>query len=293
MILNRPSEGLLSVLLVLRKAIVAFGPMPTERLLALVAPASATDEEPTKGAAAKTLNRWVQLGFFNREGGIVSLASPFDGPTATIEDLRTELLKLVLAGQNNADLHEGAGDRTSSGASDFTRAVAWALMQDPYELSAEPDLERFARSQLVAPDIFTNDTRRLGFDDWAHFLGFALPIGSGRTINPARAIRPHVQEILKHNKEVPVRQFVALLAEAVPVIDRGTYWLAVLKQTTKPRRLLESQEVSPCLTLGLRQLEHEGSLYIHKRSDAQEQMVLLGRKDRPLQTVTHVSRGDA
>ena len=63
-ILNRPSDGLLSVLLALRRAVLAYGPRPDSELIELVAPSSVVTEGKPD-LARKTLNRWKQLGFFD------------------------------------------------------------------------------------------------------------------------------------------------------------------------------------------------------------------------------------
>ena len=89
-ILNEPSDGTLSVLLALRGALRAYGPMPSDRLLSLCAPetVSVGDERPRF-----TLQRWIQLGAFVEEGGEIRLASELDSETTDeLASLRTTLL---------------------------------------------------------------------------------------------------------------------------------------------------------------------------------------------------------
>jgi len=63
-VLNRPSDGLASVLLALHRAVVAFGPNSEPDLISLVAPpAMLADAKPEM--ARRTLTRWLQLGFFS------------------------------------------------------------------------------------------------------------------------------------------------------------------------------------------------------------------------------------
>src|SRR5205823_8786976 len=72
-ILNRPSDGLLSVLLALHRGVLAYGPQSEGALLDLVAPSSVVpDGKPDM--ARKTLTRWKQLGFFSSDtDGVITL----------------------------------------------------------------------------------------------------------------------------------------------------------------------------------------------------------------------------
>ena len=70
-ILNRPSDGLLSVLLALHRGVLAYGPQSEAALLDLVAPSTVVpDGKPDM--ARKSLTRWTQLGFFSSEPTVSS-----------------------------------------------------------------------------------------------------------------------------------------------------------------------------------------------------------------------------
>src|SRR5438876_1204804 len=90
-ILNRPSDGLLSVLLVLRRALLAYAPMSRERLLELCAPEALVPRDtPSKTMIWKTLHRWLQLGFFRQDKEAIQLASEFERiPLDDVESVRT------------------------------------------------------------------------------------------------------------------------------------------------------------------------------------------------------------
>src|SRR5689334_20949463 len=123
-ILNRPSDGLLSVLIALRNALIAYGPQPEGRLLELTAPASVvTDGKPDM--ARKTLTRWKQLGFFEQVDGSVTLSHSISAvPVDDLDGLRKAVLRLVLSPENNALLTgEGKEEAESSKAADLTRAL--------------------------------------------------------------------------------------------------------------------------------------------------------------------------
>src|SRR5580700_8916762 len=96
-ILNRPSDGLLSVLLALQRALIACGAQPEADLLELVAPPSVVpDGKPDM--ARKTLTRWKQLGFFIQIGDLIGLSPTIATITADdLDSLRAAVLRLVLA----------------------------------------------------------------------------------------------------------------------------------------------------------------------------------------------------
>src|SRR5690348_13647215 len=101
-ILNRPSDGLVSVLIALHRAILAFGAQTESDLLELVAPESVVpDGKPKPDLAKKTLARWKQLGFFVEDDGRVKLGARIASISANDSDsLRAAILRMVLAPEN-------------------------------------------------------------------------------------------------------------------------------------------------------------------------------------------------
>lgn len=98
-ILNRPSDGLLTVLLALRRAVLAYGPQSDSDLIELVAPSSVVPEGKPD-LTKKTLSRWKQLGFFDDVDGVVHLNSAIASiGSDDLPGLRAVVLRLVLAGQ--------------------------------------------------------------------------------------------------------------------------------------------------------------------------------------------------
>lgn len=162
MILNLASDGVLSVLLALRRAVLAYGPMPRQRLLDLCTPVSlrqgagaaeppeAGEGEPGEGAterasnaiqtsAHRTLTRWRQAGLFmeaDDQAQTISLAPGFDDPGLESSDLgpvRTAIRRLVLHPKNNLDIVASTTKSEVAGVcGDFTRALSWVLAQDVY-----------------------------------------------------------------------------------------------------------------------------------------------------------------
>lgn len=292
-ILNRPSDGLLSVLLALRRALLAYGPLSDSDLLDLAAPSSVVPEGKPD-LAKKTLSRWKQLGFFREIDGIVQLSQPVaDVACDDLDGLRKAILRLVLAPENNpAFVMDDEEDYEASKASDCTRAIAWTLAQDPYVFPAKykGGVESLQDAQGVKPRPFANDTRWAGFAEWATFLGIGW--SSTRTSfvpDPAFAVRSALQDVFGDSNEISQADFLARLADLLPVIDGGRYRVAVESQIARQWRDPLTTEISPSLSAALLRLEASGELRIEARSDA-PQRTLRGRLGRELRPVSHLVR---
>jgi hypothetical protein len=289
-ILNRASDGLLSVLVALRNALVAYGPQAEGRLLELAAPASVvTDGKPDM--AKKTLTRWKQLGFFDQVDGSVALTDSISAVAVDdLDGLRRVVLRLVLSPENNTALTgEGKEEAESSNAADLTRALAWALAQDPFSFPAvyKDGVEVLQHSQGIRPPVFVNDTRWQGFAEWAVFVGVAW-VGSKVFVpSPAFAVRSMLKEVFRGVKELPHADFFERLAICLPIVDGGKYRELVERQVAAPWRKQLVNEISPTLSSALLTLEAEGTLRLEQRSDASARM-LIGRTGRELRSLSHV-----
>ncbi|HMI82570.1 MAG TPA: protein DpdG [Polyangiaceae bacterium] len=291
-ILNRPSDGLLSVLLALRRALVAYGPQSESRLVELCAPTSVVpDGKPDM--ARKTLTRWKQLGFFHEADGELLLHPTVAAiEVEDIDALRSAVLRLVLAPENNPALSgESGDDNEKSKASDYTFAAAWALTQDPYSFPAKykGGVESLQAAQVVEPRPFANDTRWAGFAEWASFLGIAWSAKVGLVLDSAFAVRFAIQDVFVGTVELPQDEFLTRLSDVLPVLDGGRYQLAVQSQIGRPWRTQRTNQISPCLSAAMLTLEARGDLRLEARSDA-PQRILLGREGRELRPVSHVVR---
>jgi hypothetical protein len=291
-ILNRPSDGLLSVLIALRSGLLAYGPQPETELLELVAPASVVaDGKPDM--AKKTLTRWKQLSFFQETRGAVSLSPSIASIAADDTDgLRAAILRIVLAPENNPRLQAGDGeDDEKSMASDCSWALAWVLAQDPYSFPlVYAGVELLQSRQEVSPRVFANDTRWQGLVEWAVFLGAGFTsTRSGLTLCPAFAVRTYLDEVFQTATELGQAEFFLRLAEALPIVDGGQYRMIVEAQTARPWRSLRPSEVSPSLSAALQALEAAGTLRLEMRSDAPTR-TLLGREGAEVHGITHIIR---
>jgi hypothetical protein len=293
-LLNRPGDGLLSILLALRRAILAFGPQTDAALLKLCAPASVVpDGKPDM--ARRTLNRWKQIGFFREKDDLVEIGAEITGiAPEDLDGLRAAVLRLVLAPENNPAFAATAPEDDASRASDWTRAAAWALAQDPYSFpSTHKAVEALQDGQGVEPRPFVNDTRWQGFVEWAAFLGVGWTASKvGLVPDPAFAVRALLDDAFLGVAELSQDIFLARLAEALPIVDGGKYRVAVESETSRPWRASRQNEVSPCLSAALLTLEARSDIRLELRSDA-PQKVLLGRGGREIRAISHIVRGVA
>jgi hypothetical protein len=291
-ILNRPNDGLVSVLVALRNGLHSYGPMADDELLELVSPSTLGSRDMAK----RTLSRWKQLGvFIVNQKGRTTLAPQISA--LSVEDIdvfRRAILDCVQEPENNPDLVGNQDDeQEASIASDLTRALSWALAQDPYTFPPSyPGVESLQNEQGVIPRIFINDTRWYGFVEWALFLGFCTPKQHGGVmLNPAFAMRAVTPRIIS-SSELGVHDFISGVSQALPVLDGGTYRRVVEGQIARSWRTVMAHELSPALSLALLTLEAEGLFQMEMRSDAPS-LVLLGRGGREIRPISHIVLGES
>jgi hypothetical protein len=293
-ILNRASDGLLSVLLALRRAILAYGPQSEQDLLELVAPRSVTPDGKSE-MARMTLRRWRQLGFFAEHDGRTGLESTVEEIAVDdLDGLRRVVLRLLMSQANNVDVATGDDDSAErSKASDFARALSWVLAQDPYgfpgHYRGDKGVEALQDGQGVEPRPFINDTRWNGFAEWAPFVGAGYQSKSGLIPVPTFAVDTFLDELFSGVQELTERSFFDLLATLLPVVDGGKARLAIDEQIARPWRVLSARDVSPTLSAALLELEAAGTLRLESRSDAPTR-ILTGRPGREPRPLTHLIR---
>lgn len=290
-VLNRPSDGLLSVLIALRSTLLAFGPLSADRLIALTAPPSAVG---AGDMARKTLLRWTQLGMFIDAGESIALAPTLHSvPPHDLDGLRRALLRLVLSHNNNPGFDQPTVDASNERplSSDFTRAACWVLAQDPYSLEAtHASIEALQNVQRVTPVPFVNDTRWAGFIEWALFLGLAWR-APRLVVDPYFAVASALPDVFTSERTVPADAFLARVAAVLPIVDRGRYRSHVDATIGVPARPLGDNDVSMTLSAALLHLEASGVIRLETRSDAPTRS-LLGRRGKALRQISHVTLMD-
>ena len=300
-ILNRPSDGNLSVLVALTRCSAALGSMPKSKLLDLCCPRSLSDIK--QDMATKTLTTWIGLELFAvSEKDEVKIRDEYRSSLKKSDSHRTLLAEvvrnIVLAKENN----QRFWDKEENKAADFCRAAAWMLAQDIYAFcpNSYSQVEPKALEQASSGDaiFFQNDTRWTGYVSWSTFLGFGRSdsgkASGGYIIDPTPALRQPAIDLLPQKEEVAINEFLDGLARAVPVIDGGDYRLMVEEKLRKERwKAPATGELSTSLSRALLRLRNAGEIRLESLSDAQGQAKLIGRDNRVIQAITHVRRGEA
>ena len=300
-ILNRPSDGLVSVLVAIVRSSVLLGAMPRSKLLDVCSPRSLGDGK--QDMATKTLNRWIELGLFTvSEKDEVKVAEEYRGKlrktNATADSIADVVREIVLSPVNNMNFWSDEENRSA----DFSRAVCWMLAQDIHQFvpTSYSQVEPKALEQANSADVilFQNDTRWSGYVSWATFLGFGRSdsgkASGGFITDPTLAIIGAVQSLLPKKKDVAIKDFLDGLSDSLPVLDGGDYRQKV-EGKLRPEKWKPpaSNDVSSSLSRALLRLRSQGILRLEKRSDSDAQVRLVSRDGSPVQSVTHIKRGDA
>ncbi len=100
--------------------------------------------------------------------------------------------------------------------------------------------------------------------------------------------------LLPPKNDVPIREFLDELAEAIPILDGGRFRVEVESKLRPEKwKAPASEAVSTSLSRALLRLQASGILRFDNRSDSESRVNLIGRAGRTVQPVTHVLLGDA
>jgi hypothetical protein len=294
-LLNLTNDGKRGVLVAIYRLLLGEKSMERERLLALCAPDGLSDKKHTR----ETLNTWVELGLFERsEDDRISIQ-----PVMSSKERREELLpqfarQRVLAEENNRRFWEVEKSRSA----DFTRAVGWLLAQDVYEAeyASWDTVEAAIKRQTPQNESFfgKNDTRWNGLKAWAPFLGFAwtskYPRSGALIVDPTDAFRDALPEIFGKRVTLATDEFLAALADALPVLDNGRYRRQVEDKLGEHKGVdawiaPPDGQLSTSLSRALLRLLSEGTLRGEKRADAPKRARLTGRNRAVIDEYSHFS----
>jgi hypothetical protein len=281
-ILNRPSDGIHSILVVLYNYLLHKRKAPRNIIIATCAPKTLiADQSPVR----QTLNTWIDLGLFEEQSGQCMLSSdlpPHALNTKTgLEALPGVARVIVLTEDNNRNLWVSE----ESHSADFTRAISWLSAQDVSNMPGGTFLDVEALEQLQVKDnnkrIFQNDTRWYGLKAWAPFLGFgwsARKEGSEHLfIDPTVAVRESLSNVFQHSKELTAIDFIKRISQILPVLDGGIYRTEIESHLSPEHwKAPKTNEVSTSLSRSLRRLHFEGIIKLDDRADA-DKLTLLGR----------------
>jgi hypothetical protein len=289
-VLNQPNDGLFSVLIVLIRVLVRFGPKERNELILMCGAAA---DQIDSSHLTRTLNRWTELGLLSEEQEVITIAEPYRSALGKSAEVAEERLpgvarKVVMLPSNNLRFWESEGVKSA----DLSRGLAWMLAQDIYTLdSSVGQLAILENEQLLdsaKQTIFQNDTRRNGLRAWMPYLGFARE-GANWFVDPTDALRDVLPQIFETREELSGPDFVSRAARVLPVLDGGAYRTqveAALKESALP--LPRIGLLSTSLSLALQRLDRTGAITLLRRSDTDGGVSLTGSNRRTWREVSHV-----
>ncbi|SFS26654.1 protein DpdG [Pseudomonas sp. NFACC42-2] len=293
-LLNITNDGLPNILVALHATVLrAAKPISETELLEAVAPSALVDDEGKQ--ARNTLNRWVELGLFVREEGLVFVKDRLPSRNLSMLEVlpftRRMACRQALAEENNPDIWASQGAR----AADLTRSLAWMLAQDIYRASFD-QFEMQESQQILDPErlLMRNSGRRSGLQFWAPFLGFSRhPFAA---IDPTVAVRDALNEVLIPGSGMPAEKFVERLSAVLPVLDGGRWQREVLEYVDLAALpLRQPGQISTALSRALLNLWNSGELLPQQKADLGSSITLTGangaRSDLTFQWITRPAQG--
>lgn len=193
--------------------------------------------------------------------------------------LARELRQRFLDPDQNKDLWS-----SDKGPRDFTRVITWYLLQN---IEGAPrnftDVAPLQRRQLAGgsnvqammkalpsgsrEDYLVTNTRWPVFERWAVFTGLARRDVGGLLPDPTAAVAGAIKS-MSSRERMPAYDFIALLAESLPVVDSGTYWRSVIDEFDEATRNSLRDRLSPSLSHALLRLADQGLIELDNRADA-------------------------
>lgn len=268
-ILNRASDGLFNVLIVLYTVVHESKSIQRDRLISKCAP-GLIDQEKVR----QTLIRWIQLGLFQiSTEEEVSIAEEYQLDRnrkweISLLNLPNLIRRVVFDDQNNQNFW----DSEKSLSADFTRGVAWLLAQDVYAFSSQnfSTIETLESSQIKdkTKRVVVNNTRWDGLKEWAAFLGFGWNADSF-VVDPTGAVCDVLPDIFGDANVLSIDRFLDRLSTVLPVMDGGKYRLQI-ETELNPSSWHKNREdhLSTSLSRVLKRLDFSGHIRIERKSDS-------------------------
>ena len=124
-------------------------------------------------------------------------------------------------------------------------------------------------------------------------MGFGNAFFSGFSVDPTRAIRAHLKEIVRSKDSMPIADFVDSISTRLPVLDNGFLRRLVEEKIDDTKwDSPKTNELSTALSLALQRLNEDGSIKLENKADAKEKRVLLGKGNSHLELISHIRKGE-
>lgn len=279
-ILNPTSDGNIEVLWSVAKFLCHSGPTKTSKLK------DSFDVEDTK-PFQNTIRHWNQLGVIINNGDEVCLSKEFDDVSSQNFEYKFPqiLRRQVLLEKNNPENQFFAQEKNL--ASDFTRMVAWMMLQKPSKFSAiwrdwgTLQTELYKQLDVVSSEDaeFFNDTRYTQLRRWCNLLGLIQGQSRQQFLDVTIAIKSELDPILAQIADkarqndgrilYPARNFMEKLKVQLPVLDGGIYQQRILSVSRAGMVKIPSGEIaSQVVSLALLRLEKGRMIKLHDTADA-------------------------
>ena len=149
--------------------------------------------------------------------------------------------------------------------SDHAGSMAWM-----HEMNADTFADAAVEGLVGVDDdgdVRMNKSKVVAWRRWLVFLGLATPLPSPLLPQPSPATRLRREFIRAGAAGTTIagQEFMALIAERLPYLDRGRLFLQACERLGRPP---SPQRLSPMLSIALRDLEDEGSLAMTQLGDA-------------------------
>jgi hypothetical protein len=286
-ILNNANDGLHPELIVLFRTIAFFKSIPYEDLLNLCLPKIMSEnDESIRTRMRGSLNNWIKIGLFKRNGDNVELLDPLKRiEKSDIDTYTSELpriaMELVCLPKNATPMWDNTSNQGVS--ADFVLGASWVLTQDIYNFpTAWGEVESLVNEQSIGEiKSIQSDFRWGNLRFWMRYFGLATGESSSFRIDPTSAIKCRLKSIFGSSKELPAKEFFVSLSEKLPVLDFGEYRNEVEKNLNENRwRKLNPNELSQSLSFALKRLELSGDIQLRGKSDTGSSYRLTARDYR-------------
>jgi hypothetical protein len=264
------------------------GQSPSDLVASIAPPAAVgrTPEEGTSNQVQSTIDLLVEFGILTEVQGRLRLPrgaapNPKAGPDVPDAEILGRLVLTSFLDPQNNGITEEELWASDQGSRDFTRGIAWFLMQDPwtgpYVYEGRGGIGEAQNDQLRADErrkqpLFSTSIRWDAFSRWAVFTGLARKDMVGLIPDPTTAIADVLSQHTPGSRRAG--QFLSGLATSLPVVDGGSYWRAVEARRSSEAPFRRDHSLSPSLTHSLLRLRDRGLISLENRADAPDKVAL-------------------
>lgn len=222
----------------------------------------------------RNLDFWIEEGLWKSDESGIS--SQFI--TANENDLPARVLRLLIQNEKGNLLTGLRGEQC-------LLTITALLLHDQFTFCGNNLLVRDNVSNLVGPLLVdtkagkdehrtVNESEDKEVLNYGLFLGFLEPFKNGFILDPTRAITPVLPTLFNHDTRLRIKEFIARLAELLPMLDCGSYRqeVAALMNNIKGRN--ERHQISKALSHALIRLESSMTISFESLSDDSEALTI-------------------